>query len=63
MTSLQLMTEGDLSEVLGVPVKTLQRWRSTREHGPRYVKVGGGVRYRTADVDAWLDANTRGGGR
>lgn len=37
---------------------TLATWRS-RGNGPRFVKVGGRVLYRTADVIAWEAKNTR----
>ena len=38
---------------LGKP--TLERARVTGE-GPRYAKLGGAVRYRRADLDAWLES-------
>ena len=38
---------------LGKP--TLERARVTGE-GPRYAKLGGSVRYRRADLDAWLES-------
>jgi hypothetical protein len=37
---------------------TLATWRS-RGNGPRFVKIGGRVLYRTADVIAWETKNTR----
>lgn len=36
---------------LGKP--TLERFRITGE-GPAYLKLGGAVRYRRCDLDAWL---------
>ena len=38
---------------LGKP--TLERFRLTGE-GPRYAKLGGAVRYRRCDLDAWLES-------
>lgn len=38
---------------LGKP--TLERFRITGE-GPAYLKLGGSVRYRRADLEAWLVA-------
>lgn len=38
---------------LGKP--TLERFRISGE-GPRYCKLGGAVRYRLADLDAWLES-------
>jgi len=36
---------------------TLEVWRCQRR-GPPYVKQGRSVKYRRADLDAWLAANT-----
>lgn len=38
---------------LGKP--TLERFRITGE-GPHYCKLGGAVRYRRVDLDAWLES-------
>ena len=38
---------------LGKP--TLERFRLTGA-GPRYCKLGGAVRYRRADLEAWLES-------
>jgi phosphatidylserine decarboxylase len=38
---------------------TLASWRS-RNSGPPYVKVGGRVLYKAADVEAWEERNKRG---
>lgn len=63
-----MLTPADLSRLLGgVPVETLQAWRS-RGTGPAFVKVGRHVRYRRAAVDVWLrererQVAERGGGR
>ena len=49
----QLLTPEDLAAALQLQPQSLAVWRS-RGDGPRYVKVGGRVRYRVADVEAWL---------
>jgi predicted DNA-binding transcriptional regulator AlpA len=41
---------------LGVTTRTLDNWRA-RGRGPAYVTLEGQIRYRSEDVDAWLDAN------
>lgn len=41
-----------------VAAATLASWRS-RNHGPPYVKVGGRVLYKAADVAAWEEKNRR----
>jgi predicted DNA-binding transcriptional regulator AlpA len=42
----KLMSLTDVSEMLGIPVHTLYRWR---------YKVGRHVRYRREAVEAWLE--------
>lgn len=41
------------ADYLGVSVPTLDRKRVNGD-GPPYVKIGSRVRYRRADLDAWL---------
>ena len=46
-----------LAKYLGVPLATVYRMNSNGT-GPRRIRVGKHVRYRRADVDAWLDEHT-----
>jgi predicted DNA-binding transcriptional regulator AlpA len=46
------------ADYLGVSRHTLACWRS-RGEGPPFVKVGGSVRYRVADLDAWAEGRRR----
>jgi len=55
-----LMSPPELSDYAGPAVQTLAIWRM-KNKGPRYVKIGGRIRYRLSDVDEWLEANTTGG--
>jgi len=55
MGSQELLTTTQLSEYLDVPVKTLYAWRH-RNYGPPGIRVGKHVRYRSTDVEAWLDS-------
>lgn len=55
--SERLMSLGDLSEMLGVPVNTLYGWR-VRGEGPPGYRVGRHVRYRRSAVEAWLETQT-----
>ena len=48
----------DAADRLGVQPSTLANWRWTGG-GPRYLKVGGRVRYRLFDLAEWLDARAR----
>lgn len=49
------LNEFELSDFIGVKVKTLRQWRF-RRIGPPYLKLGVHVRYAMADVTAWCDA-------
>ena len=42
------------AEVLGVKVSTLTNWRTTGRYSLPYIKVGRLVRYRVADLAAWI---------
>jgi excisionase family DNA binding protein len=50
----RLMSITDLSEMLGVPIHTLYRWRRKGE-GPVGYRIGRHVKYRRATVEAWLE--------
>lgn len=49
-----LFSPADLADYLGVPLATVYRWRSHGD-GPEGIRVGRHVRYRTVDVERWLD--------
>ena len=51
---VKLWTPEDLSDYLVVPVNTLYQW-NYKGSGPRPIRVGRHVRYREADVQAWLE--------
>lgn len=51
-----LLDEKQAAERLTVSPGTLQVWRSTGRYNLPFVKVGRSVRYRIADLDAWLAA-------
>lgn len=52
----ELLTRSELAAFTGIAMSTLARW-ATEGSGPRMVKLGAHVRYRRADVLAWLDAS------
>ncbi|MCY1278906.1 hypothetical protein D9M68_320980 [compost metagenome] len=56
-----VLTVAQVSAVLNIPEKTLERWR-VEGAGPGYLKVGAAVRYGVDDLAAWLDAQSRGAG-
>lgn len=53
-----LMSPTELSELTNISEKTLAQWR-WRGVGPSYLKLGGHVRYRNTDVNAWLEGCRR----
>ena len=58
---LALLSPREVAEFTGLSVHTLAVWR-TKNEGPRYVKTGRFVRYRSEDLDAWLESRAYGGG-
>ena len=54
----QLMTPVEAAEYLGVSANSLETWRCTNRYALKYVKVGGRVKYRQSDLDAFLAART-----
>jgi hypothetical protein len=47
-----MLTPADLAQRWQVPARTLGQWRY-EGRGPAYVKIGGAVRYRLVDVEAY----------
>jgi excisionase family DNA binding protein len=62
MPNATLLSPHDLADYLGVPVKTIYNWR-TEKKGPRGVKVGRHLRFRSTDVESWLEENADEPGR
>ena len=54
-----LLESKDVAKWLCVSEATLSRWRAINE-GPRWVNLGGLIRYHRADVEAYLEGNRRG---
>lgn len=53
-----LLTESEAALRLRLKVKTLQNFRVTGA-GPRFVKIGRSVRYRTCDLQTFIEAGVR----
>ena len=49
----KLYTELDAAGLLALSPKTLRRWRWAGK-GPGFVKIGGAVRYRAGDLEAFV---------
>ncbi len=55
-----LLTEHDVARITGLSVASVRRWRLFRR-GPKYLKIGVAVRYRSEDLTAWLQKRPTGG--
>lgn len=53
----ELMTVQQVARLLGVSTETLRKWRAKRKCLP-YVRVGRHIRYRAADVAAFVERGT-----
>jgi len=50
-----ILTIDEAAHYLTIPKATLYTWRTRRVgFGPRAVKLGGCLRYRRSDLDAWV---------
>ncbi len=58
MLEQQLVNEAKAAAYLHIAQRTLQWWRVVGK-GPRFVKIGRLVRYRIADLDAFIEAGLR----
>lgn len=56
----KLLNRREAAEYLGVKPQTLATWTCTGRYGLPVVKVGRSVRYRLADLDAWIARRTMG---
>lgn len=52
----RLLSLGEVCGILQISKRTAYNWRYLGL-GPRAIKVGGVVRYRSADVEDWLEKN------
>lgn len=57
----RLLNEIQVAEMIDVKPQTLQSWRATGRYGLPYIRVGRLIRYRLADVEAWLLSRTTNG--
>jgi excisionase family DNA binding protein len=48
------LTPAELSDLLRIPSRTLEDWR-LRGRGPKFARLGRGVRYDLDDVIAWAE--------
>ena len=57
--SADLLDDKAAASILDVSPGTLSVWRSTGHYNLPFLKIGRKVRYRRADLDAWLVARLR----
>ena len=58
-TDVRHLDQTAVARRLGLSERTLEKWRWLR-HGPRFMKVGGRVRYRVVDVEEYEASQLRG---
>jgi hypothetical protein len=57
--SSRLVSEREAAEILGLKNhSTLSVWRCTRRYALPYTKIGRAVRYRVADLEAFISSRT-----
>jgi predicted DNA-binding transcriptional regulator AlpA len=54
----RLMTRNEAAAALGLKANTLAKWSCLKTCGPAFLKLGGSVRYRQSDLEAWLTEQT-----
>jgi excisionase family DNA binding protein len=54
-----LLTVAEAADLLGLATDTLDHWRMMPERGPAFVKMGRAVRYRRADLLAFVQRSRR----
>ncbi len=54
-TPTPLLTMSEAAAYLGISKSTLAHHRSAGQPTPPAIRIGGAVRYRTRDIDAWLE--------
>jgi excisionase family DNA binding protein len=56
----ELLTNEQAAAVLGVSPHTLNVWRSCGRYSLPFLRIGKLIRYRRADLDAWMDSRRHG---
>jgi len=56
---VRLLSEKEVALRLNVSISAIRRWRYGRI-GPKYVRIGGIIRYRSADIEDFITRHTIG---
>lgn len=54
------MTAGEVADLLRIKLGTLYNWRYLGQ-GPKSYRVGGALRYRREEVEAWVESQSQRG--
>jgi predicted DNA-binding transcriptional regulator AlpA len=55
-TETLILTESEAARLLGISVSGLRKWRKNAT-GPKWIKLGRLIRYRSEHVQSWLQAH------
>jgi len=55
-TDDRLIDPDEAAKILGTTPGTLSVWRCTKRYPLRYIRVGRRVRYRLADIEAFIES-------
>jgi excisionase family DNA binding protein len=55
-----LLDRDQAAAYLGISPRTLAVWATTKRYALKYVRIGRRVKYRRADLDAFIEARTVG---
>ena len=58
----KLLTEQDVAKRLQLSVRTLQAWRRTHQGPPWFKLSPRAVRYRSMELETWIDSQQQNGG-
>jgi excisionase family DNA binding protein len=50
-----LLTTPEVAQRLGLAEITVRKWR-IKGTGPRFIRCGANIRYRPADIEAWVSS-------
>jgi len=56
-----LLDTNGAAKILGIPARTIVKWRSTGENNIPFVKIGRAVRYSPRELAAYISRHTVGG--
>jgi len=54
----KLVDEEEAAKFLNVSPRSMSKWRSTKEHGIPFVKIGRAVRYSIEDLESYIEKHT-----